>query len=121
MGCRDVSNLIPVVDVLSGGRKDGLWMEKKCCKYTTKAVTCSKKCKTSNLEGLDRRDAAVRLTLVIVAGKGTLEDGSCVSQVNGFLHGDIAPMRHLNSADNAGDGEKRCVVLVMDLHCILNI
>ncbi len=42
-----------------------------------------------------------------------------MSQVDGFLHGDVAPVRDLDRASDAADGEERCVVLIVDLHGIL--
>ncbi len=42
-----------------------------------------------------------------------------MSQVDGFLHGDVAPVRDLDNASDAADGEERGVVLIVDLHGIL--
>lgn len=71
------------------------------------------------LEGLDRGDAAVRLTLVVVTRERALQNGSCVPQIDGFLNGNVPPVRHLNGARDAGDGEEGCVVFIMDLQRIL--
>lgn len=73
----------------------------------------------SNLEGFDGGDATVRLPLIVVAGEWPLQVSPCVSQVNGFLHGDVAPVRNLDGARDAADGEEWCVVLIVDLHGVL--
>lgn len=40
-------------------------------------------------------------------------------QVNGLFHGDVPPVRHLNSPDDAADCEEGGVVFKMDLHGVL--
>lgn len=42
-----------------------------------------------------------------------------MSQVNGFLHGDVAPVRNLDGARDAADGEEWHVILIVDLHGVL--
>lgn len=73
----------------------------------------------SNLEGFDGGDATVRLPLIVVARERPLQVSPCVSQVDGFLHGDVAPVGNLDGACDAADGEEWVVVLIVDLQGVL--
>lgn len=42
-----------------------------------------------------------------------------MSQIHSFLHGDVAPVGDLDGSSDAADGEEGCVVLIVDLHGIL--
>lgn len=122
VGGGDVSNLIPIVNVLGRGREDSLVRRiyiiiRETVKAQMTLVGCLEE---TNLEGLDRWDAAVWLTLVIITWKGALQNGSGVPQVDGFFHCNVAPVRHLNGTSDAADGEEGCVVFIMDLHCVLD-
>lgn len=72
-----------------------------------------------HLEGFDGGNATVRLPLVVVAGERALQVSAGVPQVDGFLHCDVSPVRDLDGAGDAADGQERGVVLIMDLHDIL--
>lgn len=73
-----------------------------------------------HLERFDRGNAAIRLSLVVIAGEGTLQISTGVSQVDGFLHSNVTPVRDLNGASDTADGEEGCVVLIVDLHYVLH-
>lgn len=73
-----------------------------------------------HLKGFDGGDAAVGLTLVVIAREWSRQDGPGVPQVDGLLHGDVAPVGDFDGASDAADGEEWRVVLVVDLHGILS-
>lgn len=72
-----------------------------------------------NLKGLDRRDAAVWLALVVVSGERPFQHCSCVLQINRLLNRDVAPVRHLDDPGHAGDGQEWAVVFIVHLQSVL--
>lgn len=70
---------------------------------------------------LDAGGAAARVLLVIVTRERAFQDGAGMDDVDGFLHRNVAPVRHLDGPLQTGDGHERRVVLVVDHDVVLGV
>ena len=93
IGGGDVADLVAVVDV--GGERG-----------------------QQGVDGLDGGGAAL-LAHEVEAGEGAGEGGAVVGEVDALLHRDVAPVRELDGAQQAGDAQEGRVVLVVDLQFVL--
>ncbi len=62
----------------------------------------------------------VLVSLVIITGERTFQHGTRVADVDGFLHCDVAPVRHFNKAGQMGHSQKGVVVLIVNGDLILS-
>lgn len=91
----NAANLIPVINILGRGRKDGL-------------------------KRMDGGDATIYPSVIIITKK-TPSAQPCVLQVHVFFHSNITPVWDLDDSGHAGDGQERAVVLRMYFKTILTI